>query len=356
MSAPEDDSRKLQIVRIGESASSRGTDHMRTLRSLVLESQEMYPGIHRWFDGKVVDGLRRGERAAFVGYASEKPIVSAIIKRGKHAKFCHLRIRDEDQKTNLGELFFTLMTFEVGSEATDIHFTLPESLWERERGFFGSFGFGQATPASRQYRLFEQEVRCTAPIGRIVRTIYRKLTKVGETFQYSGGAESRKLVMSIRPEFASKVLQGVKRVEVRRRFSYRWSGARVTLYATSPVRALVGDVKIARVVKGSPESLWREYGGATGCTKAEFDEYSHGAEELMLLFLENPRPYLSPMPLPRLAQILDEKVRPPVSYCSVDPEDRWSRALTLASLIQAEFTRVAMPERVDRLLGGKGDL
>src|SRR5512147_3036884 len=129
---------RFRIVEIGGADAKRTTDNLRTLKSLIVTSEDMYPGIQRWFAEKVVPGLRASERIAYVGYEGEDPIASAVLKLGARSKFCHLRIHEEFQDLDLGQMFFTQMTLEARHRAEEVHFTLPESLWSARKHFFAS--------------------------------------------------------------------------------------------------------------------------------------------------------------------------------------------------------------------------
>jgi predicted transcriptional regulator len=48
-------------------------------------------------------------------------------------------------------------------------------------------------------------------------------------------------VLSIKPEYATKIVEGLKKVELRRRFPYGTvTGARLYIYATVPIQAVIG--------------------------------------------------------------------------------------------------------------------
>ena len=83
--------KSFQVVRLTEADVRSRTDNFEQLRELILAHEQMYPDIARWFRDKVTSGLRTTERVAFVGFLDERPVVSAVVKRGAVAKFCHLR-------------------------------------------------------------------------------------------------------------------------------------------------------------------------------------------------------------------------------------------------------------------------
>ena len=122
----------FRIVRLSELDAEFKTDHIDNLENLVLANEEMYPKIDKWFKKKVIPGIKTSERVGYVGYVYEKPMISAVVKRGKNSKFCHLRINKDFQDNNLGEIFFSVMALEVRKIANEIHFTLPESLWGKK--------------------------------------------------------------------------------------------------------------------------------------------------------------------------------------------------------------------------------
>ncbi|MGB2808390.1 MAG: hypothetical protein WBC22_11650, partial [Sedimentisphaerales bacterium] len=67
----------FRVVRLTEADARGDTGHLKRLRELVLENEPMYPNIEKWFDEKVMPGLKASERIGYVGYLDEKPAVSA---------------------------------------------------------------------------------------------------------------------------------------------------------------------------------------------------------------------------------------------------------------------------------------
>ena len=201
----------FRVVRLCEADARGDSDHLKKLRELVLENEPMYPNIEEWFDEKVMAGLKDSERIGYVGYLDEKPAVSAVVKRGEDAKFCHLRIKEELKNLHLGEAFFALMGLEVNGFAKEVHFTLPEGLWEKENRFFRSFGFTQAVKAGHQYRMFEDELRCSSDFDKVWAAILEKLPKIARVFSMDGYSLDNRLLMSIKTENARKVVSGKKK-------------------------------------------------------------------------------------------------------------------------------------------------
>lgn len=330
----------FRFVRINNIDAKKRTDDFLTLRRSLLDCDEMYPGIKKWIDKKVIDGLIYGQRNAYIGYLNDKPVVSAVIKKGKKSKFCHLKISENIQEINLGEIFFIMMTLEVRNIAGKINFTLPEGLWETKKEFFKSFGFTNHVKAYNQYRLFEDEFYCEANFQDVFLNVQTKLPKLIDNLTLAGNPLDSSLVMSIHPEHIDKILTGEKTVELRKRFSKKWEGKRINLYATSPFKALVGCARIKKVVHTTKESVWKFFEHLIGCTKNEYDEYTNDADHIYAILLDDISPFNTPIPIEQLSYLLgDNHIIPPQSYLKLSNNNHWSSAVTLAALLDGSISK-----------------
>jgi len=77
-------------------------------------------------------------------------------------------------------------------------------------------------------------------------------------------------LLSIKPEYAEKILSGDKEYEFRRRaFRNPSSVDRVIMYASSPIQRIIGFFSIADVVEGRPEELWSRFKDVSGITERQ---------------------------------------------------------------------------------------
>lgn len=127
------------------------------------------------------------------------------------------------------------------------------------------------------------------------------------------------LLLSVRPRFAEAILSGQKTVEVRRRRVGAPDGSPVVLYASSPVMAVVGTARLERMETLGLEDAWEKHGHTMGITRSEFDNYLSGSAAACLLFLVDPSPLGSPLPLSDLRS--GRKFHPPQSYRYVAESD-----------------------------------
>jgi len=327
----------FKIVRLAQGDAKFKTDHLDRFRDLILANEPMYPGIERWYSTKVLPGIRQEERAAFIGYLNEKPAVSAVVKKGADAKFCHLHIHENLRDENLGEVFFSLMALEIRDLARNIHFTLPESLWRQKGRFFESFGFRLVSTAETQYRLFDQELACSATFPAVWNSVLAKIPKLADLYAFGGFSPDNQLLMSVRPEFAEKILKRKKTVELRRKFSTRWTGHRINLYASAPVMSLVGEARISGVVVDKSEAIWNRFHDKVGCSRAEFDSYVAGSDEIYAIELDEVRPYRDCFPLVQISQLIKESLTPPQSYLTLEKNRPWAKAISLAAYLHGCF-------------------
>jgi predicted transcriptional regulator len=327
----------LRVVRIGTDDARRRNDDYLSLRELVLRSDEAYPHIGRWFDSKVTDGLRSGGRKGFVALINERPVAAAILKQGPTAKFCHLKIDESARSRSLGDLLFTLMTLDVRHSAKHVRFTLPESVWEDRKSFFKAFSFSRTEKAGRQYRLFDTELYSETAFSDLFAASREKLPNLFGQLAIGNHSLLTGAVLAVQPGPLEKILSGTKTVEIRTRFSKRWEGRKISLYATHPISGLAGEATIERVIEGAPNKIWEYFGSHAGCTRVEYDSYVKDHSTVHALLLSGVRSFSDPIPLAQLKYLLGVDLSAPQSYLSLENNDGWLTAVVLAAALQGSI-------------------
>jgi predicted transcriptional regulator len=103
--------------------------------------------------------------------------------------------------------------------------------------------------------------------------------------------QSKDFLVSVRPQYATKILDGQKTVELRRRFPESGSvGATVFIYSSSPIRALVGRAKIKDVQKLSVPEIWKAHSDAACISRKDFYRYFSGVKFGYAITLSAVRP------------------------------------------------------------------
>ena len=94
------------------------------------------------------------------------------------------------------------------------------------------------------------------------------------------------ILLSIRPAYASTIMDGSKTVELRRRFPQHLAMGTVALfYASSPVQAIVGHARIREVKRLPIDRIWQEFSEAARIKRSDFDEYFTGCDRGSAIFL-----------------------------------------------------------------------
>lgn len=152
------------------------------------------------------------------------------------------------------------------------------------------------------------------------------------------------LLLSIRPQFVEKILEGKKTVELRRLRPRILPGQPFLIYCTVPVKALTAVAWISGIMVAPPVLLWQRTRSVAGVTREEFDQYFAGAKDAFGLQIACTRALREPLPLSMLKQLIPG-FHPPQSF-------RYLTADQIADLRVPELTEVpgGSSERVSRFV------
>lgn len=81
------------------------------------------------------------------------------------------------------------------------------------------------------------------------------------------------VLLSIKPEFALKIFDGSKRYEYRRTIFKNREVMKVIVYASDPIKQIIGEFEIEDILHEEPESLWTKTRHHAGISKKRFFDY-----------------------------------------------------------------------------------
>lgn len=84
------------------------------------------------------------------------------------------------------------------------------------------------------------------------------------------------VLLSIKPEFVESIFEGTKKFEFRRRIFKKREVKRVIIYATSPIKKVVGEFEIEEIVEYEIPKLWAQTEKYSGICKTYFESYFDG--------------------------------------------------------------------------------
>lgn len=121
------------------------------------------------------------------------------------------------------------------------------------------------------------------------------------------------LFLSIRPQFAHRILSGSKTVEFRRTRPRADAGQLLVLYASSPEMRLVGFARVAEIVSGPPTRIWSEFGACGGIPRSAYRTYFAGAHTAHAIRLDGVEPLRKLVPLEAIRKRLP-RFHPPQAF------------------------------------------
>jgi len=134
------------------------------------------------------------------------------------------------------------------------------------------------------------------------------------------------LLISIRPQYAEKILSGEKTIEFRRVRPNVQAGDLCLMYASGAQRALVGAFTVGGVVATTASSMWRKWRRQSGTDRASFMSYFDGTEIAYGLLVQCSEPLGVDIPLEGL-RTLWPGFHPPQSFRFLDSDEALHRVL-----------------------------
>lgn len=120
------------------------------------------------------------------------------------------------------------------------------------------------------------------------------------------------LFISVKPEFARKIVEREKSIELRKIRPHVKMGDYVIIYASSPIKCVIGFGIIKNVIVTSPQDMWLKYAAFLGIDKIRFDDYYQNRSKAIGIEIEAIK-HITPISLESLRAI-DPTFHPPQIY------------------------------------------
>jgi len=95
------------------------------------------------------------------------------------------------------------------------------------------------------------------------------------------------VLLSVKPKYAEKILEGDKKYEFRRAIFKKPNIEKVYIYSSSPVSKIVAAFEIEKILKDSPEKIWRLCQKYAGISKKDFFDYFKNSEMAFAIEIGN---------------------------------------------------------------------
>lgn len=87
-----------------------------------------------------------------------------------------------------------------------------------------------------------------------------------------------KVLISIKPEYVNRILNGTKKYEYRRMLAKK-NVSSLIIYSTWPVMEIVGEVEVIGTIEMAPSSLWEKTKKEAGISRKKYREYFKGRKK-----------------------------------------------------------------------------
>lgn len=113
---------------------------------------------------------------------------------------------------------------------------------------------------------------------------------------------SKVIVISVKPEFAHRIFEGSKKIELRKSSPKVDSGDIVIIYSTFPEKAVIGICKIKEVIKSTPDEIWIKHSNDLGIDKDRFFQYYSGRDKAVGIMIDCVRKFKNKMSLKEIKE------------------------------------------------------
>ncbi|MDR2947594.1 hypothetical protein [Dysgonomonas sp. 511] len=127
-----------------------------------------------------------------------------------------------------------------------------------------------------------------------------------------------KVVLSIKPEFAYKIFDGTKKFEFRKSIFKNSNIETVVVYASSPVKKVIGEFQIERILNYDLDTLWELTKEYSGISEDYFYEYFDNRETGFAIQIKSKIKFKQPKSLQEDYKI----ITPPQSFAYLSNQDK----------------------------------
>jgi predicted transcriptional regulator len=154
------------------------------------------------------------------------------------------------------------------------------------------------------------------------------------------------VLLSIRPHFAERIFNGTKKYEYRKTIFSRADVQKVVVYASSPVKKIVGEFQIAEIIWDKPEILWLKTRSSAGLDWDFFLQYFIGKDKGYAISIKYTKRY--EVPIDPWGLLRD--FTPPQSFRYIDsnnllPLNAWTEVRASKGGVSPSFYFSSLPQK-----------
>ncbi|MBP7902159.1 MAG: hypothetical protein KA015_05030 [Spirochaetes bacterium] len=124
------------------------------------------------------------------------------------------------------------------------------------------------------------------------------------------------VLISIKPKYVDKIINGSKKIEYRKILFKASSVNKIYVYSSFPVKKIIGYFKYDGFICNSPELLWSLTESISGISKEFFFNYFKNKSKAYGLFVNNFYQFIEPID----PYIVDNNFKPPQSFMYIEED------------------------------------
>ena len=94
------------------------------------------------------------------------------------------------------------------------------------------------------------------------------------------------VLISIKPKYVNKIIDGKKQFEFRKAIFQSPNVKKVYIYASSPIKKIIGYFHLGDIIEGRPSEIWEKCSSMGGISEQEFFKYYEGKTKAFSLPIE----------------------------------------------------------------------
>ena len=122
--------------------------------------------------------------------------------------------------------------------------------------------------------------------------------------------------MAVQPKYAKQLMDGTKRVEFRKT-KFKQDMCRVFVYASSPIKQVIGCFEVEELVEATPDCLWERFSAVGSIDEQDYRAYYGDAQQGVAIVVGSVERFKDPI---ELLDLTGSAV-PPQSFVYIKPED-----------------------------------
>jgi predicted transcriptional regulator len=122
------------------------------------------------------------------------------------------------------------------------------------------------------------------------------------------------VLLSVKPRFAIDIFNGFKKYEYRKTIFTRQDINKVVVYASSPIKSVIGEFEIEKIIHDDIDALWIQTKSKAGISEKIFLEYFNNKSKGYAIKIKSLKKYDNPLTLNSLMVS-----SPPQSFMYLEP-------------------------------------